>query len=659
MYKDGDEEDQRYTDDIRVDDPDDLEEEHIQEDPPYEPDYTDEPEEPEEPEDPEEPEETFDTFDTFDPLKTEENPSKTEEAPVDKEEKAEGDTLDPDDNDNDDGDGDPFDPQPVIKPKRFGRLVGKRNPAPAKGGTEPEPPDENNGDGAEEEDNTPRWKEGNKYVYPHSDLLFPIPEERGISDEEAQAISEKIIRKFKTFKINATIRRYVIGPAFTRYEIIPGEGVRIKDILGQIKDIQLELAAGELRVEAPIPNVPAIGIEVPNKKVTMVPFRSLVESPAFAKAKSKITVCVGKNVTGDVVLMDIDDMPHTLIAGQTKSGKSVAMNCMLLSLIFRVTPDEVKLLLIDPKQVEFNVYGKIPHLVAPVIVDPVKAAAALSWAADEMDRRYSLMEKCNARNRDEYLRVTANKPDKEVFPQMIIVIDEYADLVIKARELRNNIEDNVSRLGGKGRACGIHLLIGTQRPSADVITGIIKSNIPARISFKVAGSTEAGIIGTKGADKLLGRGDLLYLPTGGALTRAQGAYVDVVEISNVINYLIENNGEAYFDPDFLELLAEKENEIRPVKKGTSSQNKDTDIKDKTNDPYLLNAIEISVNMQKISTSALQRHLSIGYSRAAKLLDAMESLEIIEPQNGSKARKVLMTKEEFINWVRDNDLDLDS
>ena len=595
-----------------------------------------------------------------------EKPTKDTPAAFDRVETAEpAETVDEpeyvDDSDDTD-DADPFEPTPVIaKTRRFGKLIGKLNTVPAQPEEKPEPT-VNTSDISEllpEEENTLKWEKGNKYVYPHPDLLKPIPEKEGVSDEEAQAVAEKILHKLRTMKVNASIRRYVIGPTFTRYELIPGEGVRVDAITSLVKDITLELAAGDLRIEAPIPGTPAIGIEVPNKKVTMVPFRSLVESPAFAKAKSKITVCVGKSVTGDVVLMDIDDMPHALVAGQTKSGKSVAMNCMLLSLMYRVTPDEVKLLLIDPKCVEFNIYKKIPHLVMPVIKEPTQAAAALSWAADEMDRRYKLMEDHNARNREEYLRVTANKPDREVFPQMIVVIDEYADLVIKARELRNSIEDSVSRLGGKARACGIHLLIGTQRPSADVITGIIKSNIPARISFKVAGSTEVSIIGTKGADKLLGRGDLLYLPTGGSLIRAQGAFVDASEITDVINYVIENNGEATFDPDILEQLKEKEAAVMPVKKrsGGGGGGDDDDFpKNRKEDPLLLDAIDIAVSQQKISTSSLQRHLGVGYSRGAKLIDAMEELGIVSPQNGSKARDVLMSMEDFMRWKRDQDLD---
>lgn len=553
-------------------------------------------------------------------------------------------------------DTDPFEPTPVIsKTRRFGKLMGRLSTAQADK-DEAIAPVKDEEETPEEDDGTLKWETGKKYVYPHIDLLKPAPERDGVSDEEAQTVADKILHKLKTMKVNASIRRYVIGPTFTRYELIPGEGVRVDAITNLVKDITLELAAGELRIEAPIPGTPAIGIEVPNKKVTMVPFRSLVESPVFAKAKSKITVCLGKSVTGDVVVMDIDDMPHALVAGQTKSGKSVAMNCMLLSLLYRVTPDEVKLLLIDPKCVEFNIYKKIPHLVMPVIKEPTQAAAALSWAADEMDRRYKLMEDHNARNREEYLRVTANKPDREVFPQMIVVIDEYADLVIKARELRNSIEDSVSRLGGKARACGIHLLIGTQRPSADVITGIIKSNIPARISFKVAGSTEVSIIGTKGADKLLGKGDLLYLPTGGALVRAQGAFVDASEITDVINYVIENNGEASFDPEILEQLKEKEQTVMPVKKRGGGGGEDDDFpKNKKEDPLLLDAIDIAVAQQKISTSSLQRHLGVGYSRGAKLIDAMEDMGIVEPQNGSKPRRVLMTMEDFMRWKREQDI----
>ena len=539
------------------------------------------------------------------------------------------------------------------KARRFGRLIGKRNVSSVSEATDEEKriseelkknaPQKEPED--QEDDGVQRWEKGDKYVYPPTHLLNPAPESSKISEDEIRDVSEKILGKLSSLKIKANLYGYTVGPAVTRYEIVPGEGVSVNKIMNHVSDIALSVASDGVRM-APIPGKPAIGVEVPNKTVSLVAFRTLVENPKFTKAKSKITVCIGQSISGELEVMDIDDMPHVLIAGQTKSGKSVALNCMLLSLLYRVTPDEVKLLLIDPKRVEFNVYEKIPHLVMPVIDDPTKAAAALSWAAKEMDRRYEVMRKRNARNRDEYLKKISGDPDCEVFPQIIIVIDELADLMY---QVRTHVEPLISRIAAKARACGMHLVIGTQRPSVDVITGIIKSNIPARISFKVSGGTDARIIGAPGAENLIGRGDLLYHPTGKSIVRAQGAYVEEEEISRVLDFIIENNGEAQFDPDILSQLEEEENSMLKVKKRGGAADDDDCESEKRADPLLMSAIEIAVENQSISTSYLQRVLEVGYSRGAKLVDSMEKLGIVGPPNGSKPREVNMTMEEFLDW----------
>lgn len=561
------------------------------------------------------------------------------------------DTEDYDGND----DSDPFETVTVAtKSRKFGKLFGMKNEKrSSEGRAELEKAAEAEKEAESTEETTKKWEKGNKYAYPSTTLLNTPPEKRSVSEEEVREVADKILKKLASFKVKASLVGYSIGPSITRYELAPGEGVRVSKISQLITDISLELASEGVRIEAPIPGKSAIGIEVPNRTVSLVSFRALAEDPRFTKAKSKITVCIGQSVTGETVFMDIDDMPHVLIAGQTKSGKSVAINCMLLSLLYRVSPDEVKLILIDPKRVEFNIYSRLPHLVMPVIDDPTKAAAALSWAVKEMERRYELMKEYDARNRDEYLENTADIPDRDAFPQIVIIIDELADLMLQVRE---HVEPLINRIAAKARACGMHLLVGTQRPSADVVTGLIKANIPARISFKVADQVDARIIGTAGAEKLLGKGDMLYHPTGGAKTRVQGAFVGGAEILRVIDYIVENNGEAAYDPDVLAQLEEEENSMLRVKKRGGAPEEDLGGGDKRPDPLLINAIEIAVENQSVSTSSLQRYLEVGYGRGAKLIDSMERLGIVGPPNGSKPREVFMTMEQYHVWRLEQNFD---
>lgn len=503
----------------------------------------------------------------------------------------------------------------------------------------------------EEDDGVLRWKRGNKYHFPSTELLNKIEAQNTMTEEQIQKVADKILRKLASFRVSAELVGYSVGPSITRYELFPGEGVRVKSISQLLDDISLELASEGVRIEAPIPGKSAVGVEVPNQKVSLVSFRSLAEDPAFKKAKSKITVCIGLNITGAPVFMDIDDMPHVLIAGQTKSGKSVAINCMILSLLFRVTPDEVKLILIDPKQVELSIYSKLPHLVMPVVDEAPKAAAALSWAVKEMERRYTLMKKFGARNRDEYRAKTASDPERDDFPQIVIIIDELADLMLQVRE---HVEPLINRLAAKARACGIHLLIGTQRPSVDVLTGLIKANIPARISFKVAEQVDSKtILGGVGAEKLIGRGDMLYQATGAARIRVQGAFVTGDEISRVVNYIVENNGEASYDPDIMAQVEEEAKVMCKMKKRGGDDDMDMENeREKKKDPLFYNAVEIAVSNQSVATSFLQRHLEIGYGRAAKLIDTMERMGIVGPPNGSKPREVLMTMDQYQVWRLD-------
>lgn len=489
------------------------------------------------------------------------------------------------------------------------------------------------------------------YVYPKFDLLDPQKPNNAVTDEDIMEVQQKLVDKLQSLRVDVSLSGYSIGPSVTRYELTPGPGVKVKNITSLTEDISLGLGSEGVRIST-VPGRAVVGVEVPNKKVTVVSLRSLIESKEFMGAKSKITVCVGLTVTGKPVYMDIDDMPHVLIAGQTKSGKSVAINCMLLSLLYRASPDEVQLILIDPKRVELNVYSRLPHLVMPVIDDPQRAAAALRWAVAEMERRYKLLDKMCVRNREEYYELKDENPDFEYLPQIVIVIDELADLMLQVRE---HVEELINRLAAKARACGIHLLIGTQRPSVDIITGLIKANIPARISFKVSSNSDSRIIlGNVGAERLLGKGDMIYHPTGGSQKRVQGAYVDGKEIKRIMNYIVDNNGSARFDPEVIyQLDSEVEKMNKSNKKASDDEEEGViDCSDIDFD-YLCQAIELSIELQQVATNAIQRKLKIGFNRAANLVDRMEELGFISKRNGSKPRDVLVTWDTYNQWKSAN------
>ncbi len=488
------------------------------------------------------------------------------------------------------------------------------------------------------------------YAYPQFDLLDPPKPLNQISDEVVMEVRNTLLEKLASFRVEATLSGYSIGPTITRYEITPGPGVKVRQITALTDDLALALQSDGVRI-ATVSGKSVIGVEVPNEKVSVVSLRALLESREFINAKSRITVCVGLTVTGKPVYMDIDDMPHVLIAGETKSGKSVAINCMILSLLYRASPDEVQLILIDPKRVELNIYSKIPHLIMPVIDDPKRAAAALRWAVNEMDRRYMLLDKMGVRNREEYCELRKQDPSLELMPQIIIVIDELADLMLQVREY---VEELINRLAAMARACGIHLLVGTQRPSVDIITGLIKANIPARIAFKVSSAQDSRIIlGGIGAEKLLGRGDMLYQATGAGRMRIQGAFVSGAEIKRLTNFLIERNGPADFDPEILRSLdAEMDRMNKSSKKSTYT---DDDEDSGTVDGYepdfdlLCRAIEYILETGKTSTNVIQRVLHIGFNRAADIVDTLEDMGFLSAREGNRPREVQVTWEMYEEW----------
>ena len=497
------------------------------------------------------------------------------------------------------------------------------------------------------------------YVRPPTELLDLADSSKRISDDEINEVVRKILEKFDAFHVDAQVTGYSAGPSITRYEVTPGPGTKVKQIMGMADDIELALqsesVSGEVRMVT-VPGKSVIGIEVPNSVVSTVSLRTLIENPDFQRAKSKITVCVGLTVTGKPVFMNIDDMPHVLVAGQTKSGKSVAINAMIMSIIYRASPDEVQFILIDPKQVELSVYNEIPHMVMPVIDDPKQAAGALQWAVAEMERRYTLIKNAKLRDRGEYYRMRDQIPDFEYMPQIVIIIDELADLMLQVKE---HVEEPINRLAAKARACGINLVIGTQRPSTDIVTGLIKANIPSKIAFRVASNVDSRVIlGNVGAEKLLGRGDMLYHPTGGNQIRAQGAFVDTPEIKRVLEYIIKHNGTVEYDPEIMyRLKSETDKLSKNDKRSASAIAMEEDIVMDSADvdfDYLCQAVELIINIGKATTNIIQRNLRIGFNRAANIVDRLEDLGFISKSNGSnRPRDVLVDMKTYLEWKNSN------
>lgn len=491
------------------------------------------------------------------------------------------------------------------------------------------------------------------YVYPPVDILKyaknPVASE--IVQQEIQEKSAKLVETLETYGAKTRIVGIHRGPSVTRYELQPAAGVRVSKITGLADDIALNLAAMSVRIEAPVPGKACIGIEVPNDHRDTVSLRELIDSEEYRKAKGKLTFAVGKDIEGNIIIGDIAKMPHMLVAGTTGSGKSVFTNSIILSILYHASPDEVKLILIDPKKVEFPIYNKIPHLLIPVVTEPLKAAGALGWAVNEMNKRYLMFEANNVKNLQEFNDMVLeerNKPAKEqdevrakidLLPQIVIVVDEFADLMMAAR---SEVEDSVLRLAQLARAAGIHMIIATQSPRADVLTGLIKSNIPSRVSLSVSSNVDSRVIlDESGAEKLLGNGDLLYKPVGVKKPiRMQSGYAATSEIREVVNFLKNEHTAEYSD----EVIAEVE-ENTPQPKDSGSAGSDN-VSVNPDDDLVNQAISIIVQTNNASTAFLQRKLKLGFPRAARIMDEIEEMGIIGPQEGSKARKINITKEEW-------------
>jgi len=487
-----------------------------------------------------------------------------------------------------------------------------------------------------------------EYQFPPIDLLTKDENAGGENfTDELRDNAAKLVKTLDDFRVKTKIVDVCRGPTITRYELQPEPGTRVRSIANLVDDIALNLATAGVRVEAPIPGKNAVGIEVPNKNAATVHLRTLLENPSFAAAKSRINAALGQDVAGANVYLDIARMPHLLIAGATGMGKSVCINSLIVSLLYKARPDEVKLIMIDPKKVELSIYNGIPHLYMPVVSDAKKAAGALSWAVSEMERRYSLIEEVGVRDIKTYNSVTKDDPQYEFLPQFVIVIDELADLMMMAKK---DVEESICRIAQKARAAGMHLIIGTQRPSVDVITGLIKANFPSRIAFRVSSRIDSGtIIDRPGAENLVGRGDMLYNPVGADKPiRVQGAYVSEEDVEKVVSYIRAHNSGAEYDTNAMEQIERNAASIGVTKKGASSfEDGESEAEE---DPMLRSAIELAVESGKISTSLLQRRLSLGYGRAAKLIDRMEQLGYVSPPDGQKPREVRITKEEFMEMV---------
>ncbi|WP_417181123.1 DNA translocase FtsK [Agathobaculum sp.] len=490
------------------------------------------------------------------------------------------------------------------------------------------------------------------YDYPPIDLLTQ-GKHASVAGAEAELreSSACLLDTLDSFNIEAQIIGIVRGPSVTRFELTIPRGIKISRITALSDDIALSLGAANVRI-APIPDKVAVGIEVPNKTVNTVFIRECIGSPAFANAKSRLSFAVGKDITGKPVIGDIAKMPHMLIAGTTGSGKSVCINSMLISLLYKSTPEEVRLIMVDPKMVELGNYNGIPHLLIPVVTDPKKAAGALNWAVGEMERRYKLFADHQVRNLVGYNDLMRSEKAKaeqtedghpeqyQVLPQIVIVIDELADLMMVAAK---EVENSICRIAQKARAAGMHLVVATQRPSADVITGIMKANIPSRIAFAVASQIESRIIlDTTGAEKLIGKGDMLYAPLGeGKPTRVQGCFISNEEIEAVITRIKETSTAEYSE-EILEHIEQQAEQVGNNKGGSSGTNDPGDDEDE----LIEEAIEVIMDCRQASTSMLQRRLKLGYSRAARIIDQIEDRGIIGPSEGSKPRQILISREDW-------------
>ena len=493
-----------------------------------------------------------------------------------------------------------------------------------------------------------------KYVFPPVDLLKAGSGKKSANTEsQLRETANKLQQTLKTFGVNVTVTNISCGPAVTRYEIQPEMGVKVSKIVGLADDIKLNLAAADIRIEAPIPGKAAVGIEVPNKENVMVAFRDLIESKEFKESKSKISFAVGKDIAGKTKVTDIAKMPHLLIAGATGSGKSVCINTIIMSILYKADPSEVKLLMIDPKVVELSVYNGIPHLMIPVVTDPKKASGALHWAVAEMTDRYEKFAQANVREINGYnakvdsIEVPEGQERPQKMPQIVIIVDELADLMMVAS---NDVEEAICRLAQLARAAGIHLVIATQRPSVNVITGLIKANMPSRIAFAVTSGVDSRtILDMNGAEKLLGKGDMLFNPQGAPKPiRVQGAFVSDEEVSEVVEYIKEHNGDAQYNDSVQQKMESLQSS------GSNSVSiSDSDAADDGRDAYFVDAARIIVDKEKASIGMLQRYLKVGFNRAARIMDQLEEAGIVGPEEGTKPRTVLMNKEQFEAYIDAN------
>ncbi|MBU5488694.1 DNA translocase FtsK [Clostridium sp. MSJ-8] len=474
-----------------------------------------------------------------------------------------------------------------------------------------------------------------KYIYPDLNLLVSNNNNKLNNSDKKELIdsASKLTEILSNFGVDARVIHVTKGPSVTRYELQPSPGVKVSKIVNLADDIALGLAASGVRIEAPIPGKAAIGIEVPNKTQTAVYLREVIESDEFINAKQKLAFALGKDIGGECVVGDLSKMPHTLIAGATGSGKSVCINSLIISILYKYSPQEVKLLMVDPKVVELNVYNGIPHLLIPVVTDPKKAAAALNWAVNEMTRRYNLFAEKGVRNMDSYNALYEKGEIEEKLPYIIIIVDELADLMMVCP---NDVEDYIGRLAQMARAAGMHLVIATQRPSVDVITGVIKANIPSRISFAVSSQIDSRtILDSAGAEKLLGKGDMLYYPVGESKPlRVQGCFISEDEVENVVEFIKNSSEESEYEESIIEHI---NNEAEGKSLGSEGEEVDE---------LLSKAIEIVVESRQASTSFIQRKLRIGFNRAARIMDQLEERGIISERDGSKPRNVLVSKEDL-------------
>ena len=479
------------------------------------------------------------------------------------------------------------------------------------------------------------------YKFPPLTLLKETKAQNAaLLSAELDNTANRLVETLRSFGVETRIVEVSRGPTVTRYELQPSAGVKISKITNLADDIALNLATAGVRIEAPIPNKAAVGIEVPNKASAVVGVRGILDSPAFTSAKSKLTVALGRDIGGNAVVTDIAKMPHGLIAGATGSGKSVCINSIIVSILYKATPDEVKLLMIDPKVVELGIYNGIPHLLVPVVTDPRKASGALGWAVSEMEKRYKMFADRGVRDLAGYNRFVEQLGDPEVqkMPHIVIIIDELADLMMTAP---NEVEDSINRIAAKARAAGMHLIIATQRPSVDVVTGVIKANIPTRIAFAVSSQIDSRtILDSAGAEKLLGRGDMLFSPVGSNKpNRIQGCFVSDEEVEAVVDY-IKGDHSADYDDD---VMVEIERQAAVEKKQKTGLKEDGPEED----PMLSDAIRVVVENGQASTSLLQRRLKLGYARAARIVDEMEQRGVVGPYEGSKPRKVLITMDQLM------------